>query len=346
MKNGGLDMNLLDALSRRAEAFIDSFRREQVPPGGIFAAIKRDIHDYIDANYRGPIPGEVVKQVYNEILTAALSVVRPLKVVYMGPEGTYSNQATMEFFGATVESVPMRTISDVFHDVEAGKADFGVVPVENSNEGAVTYTLDELIETDLQIVAEKYTRISCSVLSKDGSLESVGKLYTHPQPLGQCKGWLRKNLPNAEICIVESTSRAAEIASVEKGAAAIGSSAAAGIYGLNVLADHVEDSRQNYTRFFIIGRDRTKPTGKDKTSIVFSIKDRPGALFDVLSHFKNTGINMTKIESRPDKKKMWEYNFFIDFMGHREDTKVGEVLVKIKSDAIFLKVLGSYPVAN
>jgi chorismate mutase/prephenate dehydratase len=252
----------------------------------------------------------------------------------------------VEFFGRAVDGIPLKTIYDVFHDVEAGKADAGIVPVENSTEGAVTYTLDELIETELQVVAEKFLRISCGILSKERSIGDVRKIYSHPQPLGQCKTWLRSNLPDAEICVVDSTSQAAERASGEAGAASLGSALAADLYGLNILAEHVEDSRRNYTRFFIIGREKTRPTGNDKTSIVFSIKDRPGALFGILALFNDSGINMTKIESRPDKKKMWEYNFFIDFLGHREDRKVSEVLAKIGGDAIFLKVLGSYPAGN
>ncbi|HOO73065.1 MAG TPA: prephenate dehydratase [Spirochaetota bacterium] len=347
MKNDrGIDENLCALLNERADMYRKTFEARKDSIGGHFVSLKREISDYIDSSYRGALSADIIKRIYGDILSGVFSLVRPVKVAYMGPEGTYSNQAMMDFFGPAIDSISVKTISDVFHDVELSKADFGIVPIENSTEGAVTYTLDELIETELQIIAEKFIRISCSLLSKESDLNRVQKIYTHPQPLGQCRVWLRKNLPEAEICIVDSTTRAADMASHEPGSAALASSLAAELYNLNILAEHVEDSRQNYTRFFIIGREQSRPTGKDKTSIVFSIKDRPGALLGILDHFNKSGINMTKIESRPDKKKMWEYNFFIDFLGHRDDREVDDVLAKIRNDSIYLKVLGSYPVGN
>ena len=203
---------------------------------------------------------------------------------------------------------------------------YGVVPVENSTEGGVTFTLDELIETELAIIEERYVRISYSLMSLEDDIHAVQRVYTHPQSVGQCKGWLRKYLPAAEIIHVDSTSYAAELASRERDAAAISSSVAADLYGLNILVDRIEDSRMNYTRFFVLGRKVNRPTGDDKTSIACAVKDKPGALLHLLAPLSDGGINMTKIESRPDKKKIWAYNFFIDFHGHREDEKVKKAL--------------------
>jgi len=228
--------------------------------------------------------------------------------------------------------------------VESGSADYGVVPVENSTEGAVTFTMDELIETSVNVIGEKFIRISYYLISGNGSMGGIKKLFSHPQPLGQCKDWLRKNLPDAEVIQVDSTSRAAQLASEEPASAAIASFAASEKYKLNILAEHIEDLRENYTRFFALGRGFNMPTGKDKTSIVCAIKDKPGALLDIIIPLKNAGINMTKIESRPNKKKMWEYNFFIDFHGHKNDKVVQDTLEIMKNETYFLKILGSYPV--
>ena len=207
----------------------------------------------------------------------------------------------------------------------------------------MTYTLDELLETDLKIVSENYLRISYSLVSLCTDLKSVKKLYSHPQPLGQCKGWLRKNLPTVEVHHVNSTSMAAETASWDKYSAAIASEISARIYKLNILDQNIEDSKHNYTRFLVIGKKDHPQTGNDKTSIVCSVKDKPGALYNMLRPFSELGINMTKIESRPNKKKTWEYHFFIDFQGHKDDKDVEKVMAAVKEETIFFKILGSYP---
>ena len=215
----------------------------------------------------------------------------------------------------------------MFQQVEAGAARYGVVPIENSTEGSVTYTLDELVETSLVIIVRAVRQDNLQpAVAGPGACRPSERSTTHPQTLGQCKGWIRTNLPNAEVISVDSTSRAAEIASREEGTAAIASGLAAEIYGLNTLATMIEDSRQNYTRFFLLGKKAGRPTGNDKTSIVCAVKDRPGALLALLKPFSDAGINMTKIESRPDKKKMWEYNFFIDFIGHADEAAVRKAL--------------------
>jgi len=268
-----------------------------------------------------------------------------LKIAFLGPQGTNSHLAMNEIFGEKITPFPLKNIHSIFHQVESGEADFGVVPIENSTEGAVTYTFDELIDTSLVIVAEKFIKISCCFLSKSSDFFKIKRIYSHPQPIAQCKNWLQANFKETEIIFSESTSKAAEIVSKDSKAAAIASDLAAKIYGLNILAENIEDYENNYTRFFAIGKekDKQKPSGHDKTSIVCSVKDKPSALLKLLKPFDETQINMTKIESRPNKKKNWEYNFFIDFLGHQDDQIVKKALQEMQTEALFLKVLGSYP---
>jgi len=339
-----MDREIIDLISRRSARYIEELKNRAGDPFG--ADERAALFDMIARCNNGPLPFDVLRKVYVDILSGAMAAVAPVTVAFLGPEGTFTAIAVREMFGDSITPLPQRTIQDVFQQVEAGAARYGVVPVENSTEGSVTFTLDELVETALVIKAEQYVRVTYSLLSKDKSISSVKRIYSHPQTLGQCKGWIRGNLPNAEVISVDSTSRAAEIASREEGAAAISSGLAAEIYGLNTLATMIEDSRQNYTRFFLLGKEPEKPTGNDKTSIVCAVKDRPGALLALLKPFSDAGINMTKIESRPDKKKIWEYNFFIDFTGHAADAAVRTALERVKGETMFLKILGSYPVGS
>ncbi|OHD63432.1 MAG: hypothetical protein A2176_01955 [Spirochaetes bacterium RBG_13_51_14] len=340
-----IDREIIELLSRRSDLFIQRLKSEP-ESDTIVAAERSRLFALIEESNRGPLPHDIFKRIFTDILSGAQAAVAPVTVAFLGPEGTFTNIAVNELFGESFVPRPQRAMRDVFQQVEAGAARYGVVPIENSTEGSVTYTLDELIETSLSIIAEQYVRITYSLLSRGGDMESITKIYSHPQTLGQCKGWIRINLPGAEIISVESTSRAAEIAAREDGTAAIASGIAAEIYGLKTLATMIEDSRQNYTRFFLIGSRSGGPTGNDKTSIVCAVKDKPGALLGILRPFSDAGINMTRIESRPDKKKMWEYIFFIDFLGHMNDDIVNKALNKIKSETIFLKILGSYPVGS
>ncbi len=340
-----MDREIIDLISRRTELYIQRLRKR--PEGDYFAAEDRSrLFDLIESCNAGPLASDTIKRIYTDILSASMAAVAPVHVAFLGPEGTFTAIAVKGIFGESITPLPQRTIQDVFLQVESGAAGYGVVPIENSTEGAVTYTMDELMETSLVIMAEQYVRITYSLLSRSREISSVKKIYTHPQTLGQCKGWIRANLPHAEIVSVDSTSRAAEIAAQEEGAAAIASGLAGEIYTLGTLASMIEDSRQNYTRFFLIGKKAVAPTGRDRTSLVCAVKDRPGALLDLLRPFNKAGINMTRIESRPDKKKMWEYNFFIDILGHAEDEAVRKALKKVKEETIFLKILGSYPIGS
>ncbi len=342
---GNIDREIIDLISRRTELYLQRLRNRQ--EGDTFAAEDRSrLFNLIETSNAGPLASDTIKRIYTDILSASMAALVPVHVAFLGPEGTFTAIAVRELFGETITPMPQRTIQDVFLQVEAGVARYGVVPIENSNEGAVTYTLDEFMETSLVIMAEQYVRVTYSLLSRGTKMAAVKKIYTHPQTLGQCKAWIRANLPYAEIVSVDSTSRAAEIAVQEEGAAAIASGLAGEIYTLNTLASMIEDSRQNYTRFFLVGKKAGAPTGNDKTSLVCAVRDRPGALLELLKPFSEAGINMTRIESRPDKKKMWEYNFFIDILGHAEDVTVRNALKKVKEETIFLKILGSYPIGS
>ncbi len=336
-----IDKRIVKLLSERIEIYKNILKEKNRKGRISIIDLLNEIDVFLD-QYGEEESGRIIKKIYNEIINSSFSQVKPLKAAYLGPEGTFTNIALNEIFGSSVEKIPKRTIREVFYEVEEGNADYGVVPVENSTEGPVTFTLDEMIETDLNIVAEKYIRISYCLLSKGGDIGNINKVYTHPQPHGQCKSWLQKNLPGVSVVYVDSTSRAAEIAADEPNAAAIASRAAGEIYSLEIAADRIEDLRQNYTRFYAMGKTENMPCGKDKTSIVCAIKDKPGALLSLLMPFSELGINMTKIESRPNKKKMWQYNFFIDFLGHKDDSVVVEALNKMMKETVFLKVLGSY----
>ncbi len=340
-----IDSEIIRLFEERIDAYISTRRSGQEETPSLLEE-KKALQDFIESLEKERDLKRILMNAYREILSGSYSLVLPVRVAFLGPEGTFTHMAMNEIFGDSVDKLPVKTITDIFREVESGNAHYGVVPVENSTEGGVTFTLDELIETDLCIVAEKNIKISYSLFSREKHLKDIHRVYSHPQPLGQCKEWLRKNLPNAEIVPVDSTSRAAEISSGEKKSAAISSVAAGEIFGLNSLAERIEDLRQNYTRFFAIGREESSPTGNDKTSIVCAITDQPGALLDLLKPLSSHRINMTKIESRPNKKRMWEYNFFIDFTGHKNDRIVVDALQDMKSKTVFLKILGSYPVGT
>ncbi|MDY6967467.1 MAG: prephenate dehydratase [Spirochaetota bacterium] len=339
-----LDREIISIISKRTELFVEELKGRGDNPEDIYSPVDKSIQfKLIEDINKGPVSNDVLKKIYNELILCSANIVNPIQVAYLGPIGTFSHMALLEIFGDSIEGISLNSIPAVFDEVETGRAPFGVVPVENSTEGGVTYTLDELSDTDLKIVSEKFLRISYSLLSLCQGLRDIKKLYSHPQPLGQCKEWIRANLPEVEIHRADSTTQASKMALEEGFSAAIASERSASIYNLRILANNIEDSSQNYTRFLVIGRKDNPPTGKDKTSIVCAVKDKPGALYNMLKSFDNSGINMTKIESRPDKKKIWEYNFFIDFIGHKDDRVVKNALEEMKEEALFLKVLGSYP---
>ncbi len=291
---------------------------------------------------RGPLPDENLRAIYREIMSSALAVEKPMTIAYLGPEATFTHQAALQRFGTSLHYVPLKTIADVFNEVARRRADFGVVPVENSTEGVVTHTLDMFMDSDLKIVAQIVMPISQCLMSK-APRSRIRRLYIHPQSLAQCREWLRKNLPEVELIETSSNARSAELAAREKNAAAIAGLLAAEKYGLPVLEHNVQDNADNATRFLVLGRQCPPPSGRDRTSLMFCIADRPGALHGAIAPFRKYRINMTKIESRPSKKKAWQYYFFVDCDGHAADPKVARALEELGRHCMFVKVLGSYP---
>jgi chorismate mutase/prephenate dehydratase len=306
-------------------------------------ARERKVLDRISLLSRGDFPKAGLEAVFREIISASISLEAPLKVAYLGPESTFTHEAARHAFGKSVQFEPHATVSEVFAKVERGEAQYGVVPVENSMEGAVTHTLDELMASPLKICGEVYLPISQSLLSKEESLKEIRTVYSHPMALAQAAVWLRRELPHAALEEVESTGEAARRAAERPQAGAIGSALAAEAYGLAVLARNIQDARTNTTRFIVLGRSWAGPTGKDKTSVVFSVKDRPGVLRDALTAFADEGINLTRIESRPSRRRAWTYVFFADFQGHPEEERVARALKALEEHCPYVSLIGAYP---
>ncbi len=288
-------------------------------------------------------PEKSLKLITSEIEKACENILKPKKIAYLGPEATFTHMAAKIKFGESAEYVPGKNIGEVFSHVETGRTDYGVVPVENTSEGMVNYTLDRIIDSELNIIGEVILRISHYLLSQEKNIKDIKKLYSHPQALAQCRLWIERNLSHVEIYETKSTGEAAKKAFTEKQSAAIGSKLAASIYNLNIIAENIEDSSQNYTRFLVIGKEKMSPTGYDKTSIALAIKDKVGALYELMKPFAENKVNMNKIESRPSKQKPWDYIFFIDIDGHIEDENVKKVLYSLEDLTTFLRILGSYP---
>jgi len=290
----------------------------------------------------GPITNDSLRAIYREIMSSALSLEKSLTIAYLGPEATFTHQAAIRRFGSSLRYAAQKTISDVFAEVSKNRADYGVVPVENSTEGVVTHTLDMFVDSDLKIVAQIILPVQQCLLSKSPR-KQIRKLFAHPQSLAQCRGWVQNNLPHVEIIETSSNARSAELAAKEKDTAAIAGILAAEKYGLPVLEQDIQDNAANATRFLVLGRQCSPPTGKDRTSLMVSITDKVGALHHALAAFRRYRINLTKIESRPSKRKAWEYFFFIDCDGHRQDRKVEKAIAHLEQECSFVKVLGSYP---
>jgi len=294
---------------------------------------------------KGPLKNFALESIYREVMSASLALEKPLKIAYLGPQATFTNLAAIKKFGSQVGYLPCNSISDVFLEVEKDNADYGVVPIENSSEGAVSHTLDVFVDSDLKICSQVILEITHNLLANCAK-NKIHMVYSNPYVFGQCRIWLQKNLPNARLIEVSSTTQAAELAGKEKNSAAIASLLASKVYGLKVLADGIQDFSHNVTRFLVIGKNVAARTGKDKTSLFFLIKDRIGALHDMLLPFRKYGVNLTKIESRPSKRKAWEYYFFIDILGHQDDPSVKKALKELDHKCSYLKILGSYPVGE
>jgi len=296
----------------------------------------------------GPLAAERVTGIFREVISACRGMEQDIRAAYLGPQGTFSEQAVRKHFGRAVDAVPQASIDEVFRRAEAGDAEFAVVPVENSTEGAVGRTLDLLVSTPLKICAEVELRVQQNLMLKDGDLASVKRVYSHAQSLAQCHAWLGQNLPNAERVPVVSNAEAARRAAEEPASAAIAGQLASEKFGLAIVARSIEDDPNNTTRFLVLGKIETAPTGRDRTSLVMSADNKPGAVHALLSPLAANGVSMSRIESRPSraaKSALWEYLFFIDVEGHRKDERIASALAGLEQKAPFLKVLGSYPAA-
>ena len=293
----------------------------------------------------GPLPAADIRAIYREIISSCRGIAGRIKVAYLGPEATFTHAAARKQFGSAVEFIPAESIGQVFKEVENGIADYGVVPIENSLDGAVTYTLDSFMESPLQICAEVFLPVNQTLLS-NSKLSDIEIIYSHPQVFGQCRRFIQKHLPQASLREVASTARAAELAAREKKSGALANSLAASVYGLKIVRRNVQDSAGNMTRFLVVGETIPPSSGRDRTSILFSLPHRAGSLHDALNAFRVRGINLTKIESRPSRKKAWEYYFFVDLDGHCRSKKVKAALDELSQTCRFIKVLGSYPMGQ
>jgi len=295
---------------------------------------------------KGPLDGEVTARLFREIMSACLALEKPLTIAYLGPEGTFSHAAALKHFGQSVVAKPMAAIDEIFREVVAGAISYGIVPVENSTEGAINHTLDSFLEHDISICGEVELRIHHHLLvGENTKTDHITRIYSHAQSLAQCRKWLDAHYPNVERIAVSSNAEAAKRVRSEWSSAAIAGDMAAQLYGLTVLAEKIEDRPDNSTRFLIIGNDAVPPSGEDKTSVIVSVSNKPGALHELLIPFHDNGVDLTRIETRPSRSGKWTYVFFIDLVGHQMSPLVKDALEKITGKSVGVKVLGSYPKA-
>ena len=341
----GIDDRMLELLNERARLAraVGSLKAGQAYRPEREAQVLRRIKE----RNPGPLAGETVALLFREIMSACLALERPITVAYLGPRGTFSERATLKHFGLAAEAMPVASIDEVFRSVESGAADFGIVPVENSTEGAVGRSLDLMPQTAMQVCGEVIVRIHHHLMARvpPQDLGGIRRVFSHGQSLGQCHEWLNANLPHAERVAVASNAEAARRAAEEPQSAAVAGEMAAEHYGLAILASNIEDEPNNTTRFLILGDYRPRPSGKDKTSLILSARNKAGAVYEMLTPFARRGVSMTKFESRPSRVALWEYLFFVDIEGHRDDPQVAEALAEVGGIAGYIKVLGSYPVA-
>ena len=340
-----VDLKIINLLNDRTK-LVRAVGKKKVEAGGSIYAPDREFEIYqkIDriAKKEG-IPTDALKAIYREIMSAALAMEKPLAIAYLGPEATFTHLAALSKFGSSVEYKACGSINEVFREVEMGRADYGVIPIENSIEGAVSHTLDMFIDSELKICSEIFFEISHHVMSNTPKTKEIKRVYSKAEVFGQCRMWLETNLHHAELMEASSTAAAAQRAAKEDGTAAIGSKLAATLYNLPILASEIQDFAQNVTRFLVISKHLPAPTKHDKTSVLVSIRDKVGALYEMLLPIKKYKVNMTKIESRPSKKKAWDYYFYIDFEGHVENPRVRKMLHDMERRVKFIKVMGSYP---
>ena len=344
-KIDALDTRLVELLSARARLAQQAWHTK-----GNASAYKPEREAQVLRRVRelnkGPLSAAALTRLFAEIMSACRALEEQMAVAYLGPEGTFSQEAVVKHFGSATGGRPLSSIDEVFRAVESGESAYGVVPVENSTEGAVGRTLDLLLNTSARICGEVNLPVRQNLMSNAASRAAIRTVYSHTQSLAQCQGWLSRHLPDAERVAVVSNAEAAKMAARDKRSAAIASRTAAELYGLKLLARNIEDDPKNTTRFVVIGADDASPSGKDKTSLILSTRNVPGAIHDLLSPLAKHGVSMTRLESRPARTGRWEYVFYIDIEGHRAEAHVAKALAALEGKAAMLKLLGSYPAAR
>jgi chorismate mutase/prephenate dehydratase len=338
-----IDAELVGLLNQRARVVLEVAKQKSQTGTSVFVPDReiQVLQNVLAAN-AGPLKPEQLRSIYREILSASRGLQRKLRVAYLGPAATFSHEAALKLFGDDAELVPVSSIRDVFLETERGGTDHGVVPVENSTEGSVLFTLDSFIDSELKACAELSLPIVQNLMARCRK-EEIKTVYSHPQALAQCRGWLAANLPRAELVQSLSTVRAAEQAAADPTGAAISPAMAAGIYGLEILEAGIQDLSNNITRFLVLGTTFPGPTGRDRTAIIVSIRDRVGALHDMMEVFADAGVNLSHIQSRPSKRKAWDYLFFMELEGHAADPNVKSALDRLEQQGSTVKVLGSWP---
>lgn len=348
----GLDEKILELINERASCAQEVGKVKQAElkenETAVFYRPEREaqvLRRIMELN-KGPLGDEDMARLFREIMSACLALEQPLKIAYLGPEGTFSHAASLKHFGHAVQAKPMNAIDEIFREVAAGAVSYGVVPVENSTEGAINHTLDSFLEHDINICGEVELRIHHHLLVGESTkTDNITRIYSHAQSLAQCRKWLDAHYPNVERVAVSSNAEAAKLVKSEWSSAAIAGDMASSLYGLSVLAEKIEDRPDNSTRFLIIGAQPVPPSGVDKTSIIVSVSNKPGALHELLIPFHENGVDLTRIETRPSRSGKWSYVFFIDMLGHQSSPLVKDALEKIAAKSVGLKVLGSYPKA-
>jgi chorismate mutase/prephenate dehydratase len=339
-----IDQELVERLNERARLVAEVGRIKQDTGAPIFQPEREaEVVRRVVKASRGPLPGTAIEAIYREIMSASRAIQRPLSVAYLGPAGTFSELALLKKFGGSVQSQSCASIDEVFRAAESERADYAIVPVENSSEGAVSRSLDLLLATPLSIVAEVSVPVHLHLLTRSASLSGVTRVLAHPQALGQCVVWLNQNAPTLERVPVASNAEAARLASLDPTAAAIAGDQAAVRYGLQTVAALIQDDANNRTRFVVLGRHPSRRSGSDKTSLILSVANRAGAVYEMLAPLARHGVSMTRFESRPARTGAWEYHFFVDVEGHSSDENVAEALRELQQICAFYRCLGSYP---
>jgi chorismate mutase/prephenate dehydratase len=342
-----IDEQLIELLNRRAELAQEVGKHKARSRSHYFTPEREQtVFKRLAGLNAGPLPPEAVRAIFREVISASRALEKPLTVAYLGPPGTFSHQAGILKFGSSSTYFATESITDIFTQVERGHSDYGVAPVENSLSGVIPETLDTFMVSNLRIVSELFVPIVHNLATRAAVLEDIKKVFSMFEPFAQSRQWLRNHLPNAEQVEVSSTAKAAEVAAKEAGAAAVCPALAAEMNDLPILVEHIEDNPSNRTRFLVLGYNEPEPTGKDKTSIMFSVHHRSGELFRAMAAFEKYDVNLMMIESRPSKNTNWEYVFYIDVQGHVRDQSVAKALAQLQELALFVRILGSYPSAE